>query len=123
MKIRVGIIGCGRIAQRFHIKTLTDAPNAELVALCDERIEIAEELGARYRVKKIFRDYLNILEDKDVDAVLVLTPPESHYEILKTAAIAKKHIFVENRWQTLLRNAKKSSKSIKKAMLSLWSDL
>lgn len=96
MKVKVGIIGCGRIAQRFHVKHLTQlADDAELIALCDERVEIANELALRYKIKKVFKDYTDLLNDKEIDAVVISTPPESHFKIMRDAATAGKHIFVE----------------------------
>jgi len=110
MKVRVGIIGCGRIAQRFHIKSLFQSPNHQLVALCDERVEIAQELAQRYHVKKVFKDYRELLLNEEVDAVVISTPPESHFDIIKASALAKKHVFVEKPLTNTVEECKEAIK-------------
>lgn len=104
---KVGIIGCGRIAQRFHIKNLIQAENAELVALCDEREEIAQEIASKYLIKKVYKNYKELLSDESVEAVIISTPPESHFQIMKDAAEAKKHIFVEKPLANTIEECKK----------------
>ena len=93
MKVRTGLIGCGRMAQRFHLKTLLE--NAELVALCDIREEVVREIASKYHIKNVYSDYRKLLADKELDAVVITTSLESHFEILESAAKAGKHIFIE----------------------------
>ena len=95
LNVSIGVIGCGRIAQRFHIKTLSSLEGAKLVALCDIREEIACRLASRYHVEKVYNDYRELLSDKTIEAVIISTPPESHFKILEEAASTGKHIFVE----------------------------
>jgi myo-inositol 2-dehydrogenase/D-chiro-inositol 1-dehydrogenase/scyllo-inositol 2-dehydrogenase (NAD+) len=95
MKVKIGLIGCGRMAQRFHIKTLSGMENIELVALCDIREEIARKIASKYHVEKVYDDYKELLANERIEAVVISTPPESHFKILEDAANAGKHIFVE----------------------------
>lgn len=108
MKVRVGVIGCGRIAQRFHIKTLLRSENAELVALCDQRQELAREMASRYHVNAVYGSHKELLANENIDAIVVTTPPDSHFEILKAASESKKHVFVEKPLTMTLEECRKA---------------
>jgi len=95
VKVGIGIIGCGRMAQRFHIKNLSKMENAELVALCDIREEIARNIASKYHVETVYNDYKELLANEEIEAVVISTPPEYHFEILEDAANAGRHIFIE----------------------------
>jgi len=95
MKVRIGLMGCGRMAQRFHIKNLLLLKNADLAALCDKDEELAHEMASKYNVKAVYGDSVELLNNEEIDAVVITTPPKSHFGILKYAAQAGKHIFVE----------------------------
>lgn len=95
MTLRMGIIGCGRIAQRFHIKNLLNMQNTKLIALCDMREEIARKVASKYQIETVYVDYKELLADEKIDAVVISTPPSSHLEILENAAKAGKHVFIE----------------------------
>jgi len=108
MKVRIGLIGCGRMAQRFHIKTLLKMENAELTALCDTREKIAREIASRYHVKAVYNDYKDLLTNEKIKAVIISTPPESHSKILEDAAEAGKHIFIEKPMTTTIEECKRA---------------
>lgn len=93
-RIKVGIVGCGEIAQIMHIPYLKEMEEQyELVALCARSKKLAETLAEKYQVKKIFNDYEDMLEMRNLDAVLILNM--DHAPVAMKAANAKKHIFVE----------------------------
>lgn len=93
--LRVCLIGCGR-AGMIHARNYKNKiENARIVA-CVDAVEAAaqaaaEELG----VKKVFTDYHDILNDKDIDAVIVVSPTDLHRGIVVDCANAGKHIFCE----------------------------
>jgi predicted dehydrogenase len=95
MKVRVGVIGCGRAAQRIHLNTLTNLQEAEIAAVCDVDGELARIVGGKYKVGRIYSDHRDLVLDKDLDCVLICTPPETHKQIALDAARANKHIFIE----------------------------
>lgn len=93
-KVRIGIIGPGSRG-RFHIKNLLEIPQAEIVAICDiyqPSIDKALELvpGA-----KVYRDYRELLDDRDVDAVVIATPLDRHYRMAMDAISAGKNVLCE----------------------------
>lgn len=95
MRARLGIIGCGRIAQRFHIKNILRSNRAELVALCDTRQDLVEAVAKRYHVPRTYNHSSELLKQEDVDAVVITTPVQSHFELVSSALGAGKHVFVE----------------------------
>jgi predicted dehydrogenase len=91
--IRIGVVGCGRIAQVMHLPFLDELPEFEVVALSDISREVLDGLGRRYPRVSTYLDYGDLLARDDVDAVAVCTP--DHAAIAEEAARAGKHVFVE----------------------------
>jgi predicted dehydrogenase len=91
--VRIGVIGCGRIAQTMHLPFLAELPQFELVALSDISEGVLSELRARHPGVTTHVDYAELLVRADIDAVAVLTP--DHVEIVERAVRAGKHVFVE----------------------------
>ena len=78
-KVRIGIIGCGGIANAKHMPSLKKLPQVEMVAFCDIIEERAQKAAAEYGVPgaKVFTDYKELLK-LDLDVVHVLTPNKQH---------------------------------------------
>jgi predicted dehydrogenase len=91
--IKVGVIGCGEIAQWMHLPFLTELPGFQVTAVCDISLKILEHVGARFGVERRFTDVEALLEHGDVDAVVIATPIHSDPAI--AAARAGKHVLVE----------------------------
>ena len=97
-KLRVGVIGCGGIANGKHLPALKkQADRAEMVAFCDLIVERAEAAKATYGTAdaKVYVDYRDLLADKSIDVVHVCTPNRSHCEITVAALEAGKHVMCE----------------------------
>lgn len=97
-KLRVGIIGCGAIANHKHGPSLMAVKDqCELVAFCDlieeKAIAMANKFGTPEA--KIYIDYKQLLDNQDVDIVHVCTPNISHSMITVDALDAGKHTFCE----------------------------
>ena len=86
-KVRIGVIGCGGIANGKHMPAEKRNPASEMVAFCD----IIEERAVKAREDfgtpdcAVYTDYKELLKDKSIDAVLVLTPNNAHCEITVAA--------------------------------------
>jgi predicted dehydrogenase len=93
--VRLGIIGCGRVAGERHLPPLLHLPELRVVATADLDGERSRSLAGRLGAAQSFTDYRAILEREDVDAVAILTPTQSHAEIAMAALDAGKHVFVE----------------------------
>ena len=93
-RIRVGVVGCGLIAQVMHLPNLRAmAERFELVALCDLSPTLLDAVGDAYGVERRTTSVEDLLSD-DVDAVMVLTSG-SHAPIATAAVRAGRHVFVE----------------------------
>lgn len=94
-KLKVGIIGAGRIGQ-VHAKSITyHIPQAEILAVSDIYVEGAKKLAEELGIPNYYEDYHEILNNPEIDAVLVCSSTDTHADITIEAAKAGKHIFCE----------------------------
>ena len=93
-KIRVGIIGAGRVGIDWHLPDIL-AAGGEVIALADSVPGRAARLAAQTGVPRAFDDYQELLAMPEVDVVAVTTPPVSHAEIAIAALKAGKHVYME----------------------------
>jgi predicted dehydrogenase len=94
--IRVGAIGHGDIAQRRHFPDLIDlGDRALLVAVAGRDPSRVEQVADRFGVPSWHSDIGEMLARDDIDAVMVLTPPSSHRDLVTQAIEAGKHVLVE----------------------------
>lgn len=93
-KLRLAVIGPGSRGQHL-MSFLVKNPKVEITALCDiyqPSIDGALKLAPN---AKVYNDYRKLLEDKDIDAVVVATPLNRHYDVVMDAMDAGKHVFCE----------------------------
>ena len=82
MKKTIAVIGCGRIANFAHFPAFSNMDSIRVKYACDLIKEKAEKIKEEYSfVENVITDYNVALDDPEVDAVYVLTPNYSHYEI------------------------------------------
>lgn len=97
-KIKVGVVGCGGIANQKHFPALKNNGDMnEIVAFCDIIVERAEKACAEFGAEgaKVYQDYHDLLADPNVEVVHICTPNVSHSEIAIAAFEAKKHVYCE----------------------------
>jgi predicted dehydrogenase len=96
-KVKIGIVGCGGIANNKHLPAIKRNGNYEIVAFCDIKKERAEEAKAKYGTEdaRVYTDYTELVKEKDIEAVYVLTPNKSHSFISIDAMKAGKHVMCE----------------------------
>ena len=93
-KARIGVVGPGSRG-RFLMSFLKNNPKAEVVALCDIYRPSIDEALKMYPQARVYTDYRQLLEDKEVDAVLIATPLDVHFPVAMAAFEAGKHVFCE----------------------------
>ncbi len=95
--IKIGIIGCGGIANGKHMPSLAKLSNVEMVAFCDIIPEKAEEAAQTYGPEgaRVYQNYADLLENESLDAVHICTPNSSHAEITIAALEANCHVMCE----------------------------
>ena len=114
-KLRVGIIGAGRIGQ-VHAKSITyHIPQAEIVAISDLFPENAQKVADDLGIPKAVQDYHEILNDPTVDAVLICSSTDTHADIAVEAAKAGKHIFCEKPVDLTVAKIKAVEAAVKEA--------
>ena len=119
--IKIGIIGCGAIANSKHMPALSKVADAEMVAFCDLVSERAEKAAKEYGTSdaKVYTDYKELLKDPTIDVVHVCTPNRSHSFISVDALDAGKNVMCEKPMainsaeaQKMLDAAKRSGKKL-----------
>lgn len=117
-KVRIGIIGCGGIANQKHMPAMKNNSDlCEIVATCDIIRERAEKAAAEYGAPgcKVFEDYHDFLADPEVEVVHICTPNVSHSEIAIASFEAKKHVYCEKPMSHSTEEAKKMVEAWKKS--------
>lgn len=99
--VKVGVIGCGKVAQIRHIPEYLDNPDAELTGLYDLNLQRAQELADKYNCKS-YVSVEELLADPKIDAVSVCVANNAHAEITIAALKAGKHVLCEKPMATAL---------------------
>lgn len=102
-RLRVAVAGVGRWGYNLA-RSLSQLETCELVALCDSSMDRLEQVGRELSVGIVTEHFDDIL-GRDVDAVAIATPPESHARLARLAVDAGKHVFVEKPLATSLADA------------------
>ena len=93
--IRWGIIGCGDVTEIKSGPGFQKADHSELVAVMRRHGELAEDYARRHNVPKWYDDAQRLIDDPEVDALYVATPPAFHKEYTLLCARAGKPVYVE----------------------------
>ncbi|MEJ6980491.1 Gfo/Idh/MocA family oxidoreductase [Pedobacter sp. P351] len=110
-KIRIGIIGCGDRGVGI-MNVMRELPQFEIAAICDLldfRLQNARNADVSKDFKS-YKDYRTVLDDKTIDAVIIATPLNMHYEIAQNALKAEKHVYLE---KTMTYNTNQAIELIK----------
>ena len=112
--MKIGIIGAGLIG-KVHLESVSRyVKGAEVVAMADPFLNAeTEEFIKSYGVKKVSRDYKEILADKEIDAVLICSSTGTHAPIPLEAIAAGKHGFCEKPVEHDIQNILKVKKALK----------
>jgi predicted dehydrogenase len=94
-KVRWGIIGCGDVTEVKSGPAFQKVNNSELVAVMRRTGELAKDYAERHQVPKWYDDADQLINDPDVNAIYIATPPGSHKEYTLKAAKAGKTVYVE----------------------------
>jgi len=103
--LKVGVVGCGQVAQRFHIPSLLKIKNAEAVAVCDRDEELARRVAKRFHISRYYADFSEMLGKEELDMVHICTSPKAHATLSIQAMDAGCHVLVEKPMALSLREA------------------
>lgn len=93
-RVKCGVIGLGWFGEH-HVDTLKELPMADVTAVCTRREKRLKEIAERYDVPRSYRDYHDLLADKDIDVVTIVTHVKDHLKPTLDAIRAGKHVFLE----------------------------
>ena len=102
--IKIAVIGAGRMGIT-HYSIINSHPDIEITSLADTSTMINGLLKKYISGLNVYKDYNELIDKEDLDAVLVCTPPNLHFPIIKKAAEKNLHVFVEKPFTTKLEEA------------------
>ena len=104
-KLNLALVGTGRMGIAYARYLANRVPGATLYAVADVRGEVAESVRAEFGATRAVTDYRELLSDKNVDAIVVMTPTKLHRDVVIDAARAGKAIFCEKPLALALEDA------------------
>jgi len=119
-RINMGVIGCGGMANAhmsalLNMKETDDVSIATVCDIFDKRLDAAKEKTQAKGVKS----YLDILNDKDIDSVLIATPEHWHHRMILDAIDAGKHIYTEKPMTHSIEESRQVVDAMKTAKVKL----
>ena len=109
--MNVALIGCGRVAH-IHMDAYKAMRKVNVVAVSDVDINRAKSFAEPYKISKVFSDYMNLFEVKDLGFVDVCTPTSTHEAIVRDAAKSEINVLME---KPMGRNSKECERMIEEA--------
>jgi myo-inositol 2-dehydrogenase/D-chiro-inositol 1-dehydrogenase len=118
-KVNVGIIGAGRIGKLHAGNLAYRIPEANIIAIADIFPEAAEKCAADFQIPSAVKDYREIMENPDIEAVMICSSTDTHAQMIEEAAAAGKHIFCEKPIDFDLDRIDKALEAVDKAGVKL----
>jgi len=115
--VRLGVIGCGNFTRGVHLPNLSKMKSFQIKALCSASGTNAASVADRYKVNFVTSDYQEVLKNKEIDAILIVTRHNLHTQIILDGLKAGKHIFVEKPISLSLEDLEKVEKQVEKSGL------
>jgi len=94
-KLRIGLVGCGPIAQNAHLPAIEKACNIRLQAIADTDAALRESVSLRYQTQSVYKHSDEIFADPNVDLVILAVGDRFHVPLATEAVRAGKHVLVE----------------------------
>ena len=117
--LRIGILGCGPIAQAAHLESVQKARNTDLYAVCDADQGLADRFGRFYDAQRIYNDYDEMLADPQLDAVVIAISDAFHVPAAIRALDAGKPVFCEKPIATNVADVLALEKAVRDSGLPL----
>ena len=113
--VKLGIIGAGRIG-KVHMESIcTQAPNAKVKTVADPFMDAEKEAWVKKKgVEQVTKDYHEILDDPEIDAVLICSSTDTHASISMEAIEADKHVFCEKPVDHSIEKIRQVQEALKK---------
>ena len=95
MKLKVGLIGLGRLGRVYARDLASRLAETELTAVADTNAELARNIAAEFEVPRWYGRSEDLLDDRNVDAVVIVSPTHTHRDVVIAATTARKPTFCE----------------------------
>jgi myo-inositol 2-dehydrogenase/D-chiro-inositol 1-dehydrogenase len=119
-ELRIGLIGGGRIGKLHGRNINTSVPGAKVVCLAETMLNDGHKAwAAEVGIPKVTKDPADIMNDKDIDAVFICSPTDTHADFIIEAARKGKHIFCEKPIHTNIQKIKEALAEVDKARVKL----
>ncbi len=118
-KVNIAVIGTGRMGSVHVANLVRNIPEANLVAICDIRLEVAQQVADELGIQRVVKDYHELLQDNEIEAVLIATSTNTHADIIMDSAKAGKHIFCEKPLALELDRIDEALSAVEKASVKL----
>ncbi|MCK9208579.1 MAG: Gfo/Idh/MocA family oxidoreductase, partial [Salinivirgaceae bacterium] len=114
-KIKIGVIGAGRIG-KVHVAALAQGvPAAEVLVIADTDINSARQLAEKYGIAEWTTDYKKVIHNPEVEAIIICSPTDTHAKYIIETAQAGKHIFCEKPIDLSIPVIQSALEAVKKA--------
>jgi len=118
-KVNIAVIGTGRMGSVHVANLVRSIPEANLVAICDIRLDVAQAVADDLGIERVVQDYHELLNDPEIEAVLIATSTNTHAMVIQDAAVAGKHIFCEKPLALDLKDIDSALAAVEKAKVKL----
>jgi scyllo-inositol 2-dehydrogenase (NAD+) len=113
--LRVGLIGVGRLGRMYGQYLARRVPGVDLVAVADRKPGMAESFAAEFGVSRWYPNHQDLLNDRGIDAVAIVTSTSTHKEVVVDAARRGKAIFCEKPISLTLEDAREMIRAVEAA--------
>lgn len=111
-KLKVGVIGVGRLGYEHACNIANRVPGMELVAICDGNLSRAKEVADELNVENVYENPAEMCKNPEVEAVAIFTNTASHVEMIRIAMEAGKHVFCEKPLADTVEKCKEAEKIV-----------
>ncbi len=94
-KLRIGVVGTSWYSEYFHLAKIVEHPGAKLAAICGRNRNRAQEMADKFSIPQVFTDYQEMIERANLQALVVVTPDDLHYQVTMAALDAGLHVLCE----------------------------
>jgi inositol 2-dehydrogenase len=113
--LNVGVIGLGRMGAVYARNLAQRVPDARLAAVADQKAALREQFAGELSGVKVYASHLDLLQDNDVEAVVVVTSTSTHKQVVLDAVASGKAIFCEKPMALSLEDAYEMRRAVEKA--------
>lgn len=113
-KVKFGIVGLGRLGIQHAENIAFGIPQTELVAACSLDESALEKVKKDWNVKYLYKDYDEMIENEELDAVFICSPSSLHCEQIEKALAKGLHVFSEKPLGTTVAECERAEKAVEK---------